>query len=150
MGEHKAHTRLSWRIRPAVLYFSTMRRIKTGKTVRIPESALPMLKDLRAKMEQTSHIGGLKLNTEVRLTDGVVIAWGLALANLTMNPALSLIDRKALVEQINQGDSALAELESDDDTRRAKIEMLIAGASEFSGYDTSAPLRAVPPEGRIS
>ena len=139
---------MSWRIRPAVLYFSTMRRIKTGKTVRIPESALPMLKDLRAKMEQTSHIGGLKLNTEVRLTDGVVIAWGLALANLTMNPALSLIDRKALVEQINhEVIQHLAELESDDDTRRAKIEMLIAGASEFSGYDTSAPLRAVPPEG---
>ena len=135
-----------------MLYFSTMRRIKTGKTVRIPESALPMLKDLRAKMEQTSHIGGLKLNTEVRLTDGVVIAWGLALANLTMNPALSLIDRKALVEQINhEVIQHLAELESDDDdTRRAKIEMLIAGASEFSGYDTSAPLRAVPPEGMTS
>ena len=125
-----------------------MRRIKTGKTVRIPESALPMLKDLRAKMEQTSHIGGLKLNTEVRLTDGVVIAFGLALANLTMNPALSLIDRKALVEQINLVIQHRAELEGcDDDTRHAKIEMLIAGASEFSGYDTSAPLRAATPEG---
>ena len=129
-----------------------MRRIKTGKTVRIPESAIPMLKELRAKMEQTSHIGGLKLNTEVRLSDGVVIGWGLALACLTMNPELSLIDRKALVEQINhEVIQHLAELEGcDDDTRRAKIEMLIAGASEFSGFDTSAPLRAVPPEGRVS
>ena len=108
-----------------------------------------MLKDLRAKMERTSHIGGLKLNPEVRLSDGVVISWGLALANLTMNPALSLIDRKALVQQINhEVVQHLAEFEGcDDDTRRAKIEMLIAGASEFSGYDTSAPLRAVPPEG---
>ena len=126
-----------------------MRRIKTGKTVRIPESAIPMLKELRAKMEQTSHIGGLKLNPEVRLSDGVVISWGLALACLTMNPELSLIDRKALVKLINhEVIEHLAELgDCDDYTRCAKIEMLIAGASEFSGYDTSAPLRAAKTEG---
>ena len=126
-----------------------MPRIKTGKTVRIPESALPMLKDLRTKMEQTTTVGGLKLNLEVRLSDGIVIAWGLALANLTMNPNLSLIDRKALVQRINhEVVQHLAELgDCDDETRRAKIELFIAGASEFSGYDTSAPLRAVPPEG---
>ena len=128
-----------------------MRRIKTGKTVRIPESALPMLKELRAKMEKTSHIGGLKLNAEVRLTDGVVLGWGLALANLTMNPEFSLVNRKALVKQINQAViEHLAELgDCDDDTRRAKIEMLIAGASEFSGYDTTAPLRATKTEGGL-
>ena len=126
-----------------------MRRIKTGKTVRIPESSIPVLKELRAKMEQTSHIGRLKLNPEVRLSDGVVIAFGLVLANLTMTPDLSLINRKALVEQINhEVIQHLAEFGGDDDdTRRAKIEMLIAAASEFSGYDASAPLRAAPPEG---
>ena len=111
-----------------------------------------MLKDLRAKMEQTSHIGRLKLNPEVRLSDGVVIGFGLVLANLTMTPDLSLINRKTLVDQINhEVIQHLAELgDCDDDTRRAKIELLIAGASEFSGYDTSAPLRAAPTEGRSS
>ena len=126
-----------------------MRRIKTGKTVRIPESAIPMLKELRAKMEKTSHIGTLKLNQEARLSDGVVIGFGLVLANLTMTPDLSLINRKTLVDQINhEVIQHLAEFGGDDDdTRRAKIELIIAAASEFSGYDASAPLRAAPSEG---
>ena len=125
------------------------RKKLTGKTCRIPPAAIPLLKDLRAKMERTSHIGGLKLNPEVRLSDGIVIQFGLLLANLTMTPGHSLIDRKALVHQINREIiQHMAELERcDDDTRCAKIEMLIAGASEFSGYDTSAPLRAATPEG---
>ena len=122
-----------------------------GKHVRLPESAIPMLKDLRTKMEKTSHIGGLRLSPEARVSDGVVVAFGLALANLTMTPGHSLIDRKALVQQINREIiEHMAELEScDDDTRCAKIEMLIAGASEFSGYDATAPIRAAKPEGAL-
>ena len=126
-----------------------MRRIKTGKTVRIPESSIPVLKELRAKMEKTSHIGTLKLNQEARLSDGVVIGFGLVLANLTMTQDLSLINRKTLVEQINhEVIQHLAELgDCDDDTRRAKIEMLIAGASEFSAYHPDSPLMAAASQG---
>ena len=39
-------------------------------------------------MEHVSHIGGLKLNPYVTLSDGVVVAFGLFLANLAMSPAL--------------------------------------------------------------
>ena len=93
--------------------------------------------------------GTLKLNQEARLSDGVVIGFGLVLANLTMTQDLSLINRKTLVEQINhEVIQHLAELgDCDDDTRRAKIEMLIAGASEFSAYHPDSPLMAAASQG---
>ena len=57
-----------------------MRQKKTGKTVRIPESSIPLLKDLRAKMEQTISVCGVRVVAVTRPSDGVVLACALSLA----------------------------------------------------------------------
>ena len=104
-----------------------------------------MLRDLRAAMERTTTVAGLRINPVVKLSDGLVIAWGLALANMTMNPKCALIDRTKFLENLDRElVQRLAEFgDCTDDERRARLEMLVAGASEFSAYDPSSPLRAV-------
>ena len=74
-----------------------MKRIKMGKTVRIPDSAVLMMKDLRSKMEKTSSIGGLKLIPEFRLSDGVVIAFALAVALANTSRAKTATSEPILV-----------------------------------------------------
>ena len=103
-----------------------------------------MLRDLRAAMERTTTVAGLRINPVVKLSDGLVIAWGLALANMTMNPKCALIDRTKFLENLDRElVQRLAELgDCTDDERRARLEMLVAGASKFSAYDPSSPLRA--------
>ena len=129
-----------------------MKLKKPGGTVRLAEFALTMVKDLRAMMEHTTHIGGLQLNPIVKLTDGIVVAWALTLANMTMNPKCALINREEFLENLDREFvKHFAELnEATPDERRARFEMLVAANSEFSAYDPSAPLRATTPEGRPS
>ena len=100
-------------------------------------------------MANTSHIGGLRLNHIVKLGDGVVISWALALANMAMNPKCSLIEREAFLENLDRElVKRFAELkEASPDERHAMLELLVAGNSEFSAYDPSAPLRATQPAG---
>ena len=121
-----------------------MTRIKKGKTIRVPLTALPMLKELRAKMEQTTHIGGLRLNPEVTLSDGLVIAWALALANLAMNPRCSIIDRKALEEKLfNDVVKRIPEfVKRSEEEQRALFGLMFSSHCEFSAYDSAGPIKA--------
>ena len=120
------------------------RKRDPGKTIRLSEQALPMLADLREKMESTTHIGGMKLNPIVKLTDALVLAWSLALANMVMTPQISVIDRKEFTQNLNREIvQRRVELENcTDDERLAKLDLIVASHSEFSGYDPSSPLRA--------
>ena len=117
---------------------------KSGGTVRLSDTALAMVRDLRKAMEQATHFNGLRINPIVKLTDGLVVAWGLSLGIMTMNPRCALIDRHKFLETLDRELVLRREELADctDDERRAKLEMIVAGCSEFSGYDTSAPLRA--------
>ena len=130
-----------------------MKRIKRskdkGKTIRVPESALQGIRELREKMEHVSHIGGLKLNPYVKLSDGVVLAWATALANLAMNPRCAIVDAQALKEKLfNDVIKRIPEfVKRSEEEQRALFGLMFANHCEFSAYDTSAPLRAVPPEG---
>ena len=129
-----------------------MKRIKApGKTVRLPPSAAPMLKELRAEMEKTTSICGVRVESVTRLSDGVVLAWALALACTVSKPRLLVIDRevflkrleKTLAERLEAYEAATPE------QKRAQLELLVAASADVSPYDTTAPLRAVPPEGEI-
>ena len=130
-----------------------MKRIKRpkdkGKTIRVPESALPGIRELREKMENVSHIGGLKLNPLVTLSDGVVIAWGLLLGNMAMNPRHAIIDRKAMQDKLfNDVVRRLPEFaKRSEEEQRALFDLMFASHCEFSAYDKDSPLRAATPEG---
>ena len=114
--------------------------------------AIQMVRDLRQKMESTASFAGMQLQHVVKLSDGMVLSWALALANMVMNPRCALIDRTKFLENLDRElVKRFIELnEATDDERRAMLELLVAGSSEFSAFDTSAPLRASPPEGRVS
>ena len=123
-----------------------MTRIKKGKNIRLPESALPMLEDLRDKMKRTTHIGGMLINPIVKLGDGVVIAWALAMTNFIMNPKFSVIERDDFADKLFAHlDPYMTEATADE--KRARINLCVAAASQFSGYDAGDPLRASAPEG---
>lgn len=125
-------------------------RIRKGKAVRLHETSLPMLEALREKMGRTTHVNGMLVNPEIKLGDGLVIGWALALANYLMNPAFSVINRTDFAEKLD-AQLALADLENcTPDQRRARIGLLIAKASESSGYNTSETLRAAKPEGNVT
>ena len=128
------------------------RNKQAGKTVRLPPLALLMIEDLRAKMEAATTVNGIPIKPVGRLNDGVVLSWALALANTTMNPRLLIADREKLHANLDKHiTERLAALDAaTPEQRRAMIEVLVAGSCEFSPYDTSAPLRAVPPEGLVS
>ena len=128
----------------------SMKRIKApGKTVRLPPSAEPMVKDLRAAMEAVSHIGGMKLNPEVRLSDGVVCAWGLALALVAMNPRNAIIDRKEMQEKLFEAVvKHIPEfVKRSEEEQRALFDLLFAGHCEFSAYNPDSPIKAAQSEG---
>ena len=123
-----------------------MKRIKpkSGRTVRLPESALAVLEELRDKMKRTTHIGGMLVNPIVKLGDGVVLSWALAMTNYLMNPRFSVIDREEFADKFDkQLEPHLAELANcTPEERKARIGLLVAAASEGGGYNTSETLRA--------
>ena len=125
-----------------------MKRIKRGKdkgkTIRVPESGLQGIWELREKMEGVSHIGGLRLNPYVTLSDGVVIAWALALANLAMNPNCAIIDRKAMQEKLfNDVVRRIPEfVKRSEEEQRALFSLLFSSHCEFSAYDSDSPIKA--------
>ena len=94
----------------------------------------------------------MKINPVVKLNDGIVISWALALANMVMNPKCALIDREVFLETLDRElvNHFAALNVANQEERRAMLEMLAAACSEFSAFDTSAPLRAQKPEGRPS
>ena len=126
-----------------------MTRIKKGKTIRVPLTALPMLKELREKMQAVSHIGGLRLNPEVTLSDGMVIAWSLALANLAMNPRCAIIDRKAMQKTLfNDVVRRIPEFaKRSEEEQRALFDLMFASHCEFSAYNPDSPIKAAQSEG---
>ena len=126
-----------------------MTRIKKGKNIRLPESALPMLEELRDKMKRTTHIGGMIINPIVKLGDGVVVGWALAMTNFVMNPRFSVIDRDDFADKLfAQLDPYMTEATSDE--KKARINLCVAAASQVSGYAAGDPLRGTTPEGRVS
>ena len=108
-----------------------------------------MLQELREKMESTTHIGGLKLNPILKLTDALVLSFSLALANTAMNPRLIVADREKLIQNLDKHVSErLAALDAaSPEQRRAMLELLVAGSADVSPFDTTAPLRAAKTEG---
>ena len=107
-----------------------------------------MLEELREKMGRTSHIGGMVVNPALKLGDGLVISWALAMTNHLMNPDFSVINRHEFAAKF---DALLAPMlaglaECSDDERRAQIGLLVAAASELGGYGADEPLRAAQME----
>ena len=96
-----------------------MVRIKKGKNVRLPEAALPELEALREKMGRVTHIGGMLVNPPpVKLGDGLVISWALAMTNYLMNPKFSVIDTDNFTDRFfEQLEPNLADLASCTPTR---------------------------------
>ena len=121
-----------------------MTRIKKGKTIRVPLTALPMISELRGKMQLVSHIGSLQLNPEVTLSDGLVIAFGLVLANLAMDPRNAIIDRKAMQEKLfNDVVKHIPEfVKRSEDEQRALFGLMFSSHCEFSAYDNAGPVKA--------
>ena len=100
-------------------------------------------------MEHVSHIGGLKLNPYVTLSDGVVVAFGLFLANLAMNPRCAIIDRQAMQEKLfNEVVKRIPEfVKRSEDEQRALFDLMFGSHCEFSAYDKDSPIKAAQPEG---
>ena len=129
----------------------TMKRIKAkGKTVRLHPSAEPMLKELRAEMEKTISVCGVRVASgQPRPSDSTVLGWALSLACAVSNPRLIVADREKFLKRL--GENLAARREALDaappEQQKAMLEILVAGSCDVSPYDTTAPLRAVPPEG---
>lgn len=123
---------------------------KSTHSVRLPESIFPQIAILRAAMERVKDFGGLRLNPDATLRDSVVLGFAVGIANLAMSGRCAIIDRDKFLETIDREVvRRMPEFaERTDDERRAMLGLIFAGCSEFSPYDTSAPLRATPPEGR--
>ena len=100
-------------------------------------------------MEQVSHIGGLKLNPYVTLSDGVVVAFGLFLANLAMSPSHAIIDRQAMQEKLfNEVVKQIPEfVKRSEEEQRALFDLMFAAHCEFSAYNPDSPIKAAKPEG---
>ena len=130
-----------------------MKRFKAPKknthSVRLPESIFPEIAALRASMERATDFGGLRLNPDATLRDSVVLGFAVGIANLAMSGRCAIIDREKFLETLDREIvRRMPEFaERTDDERRAMLGLIFAGCSEFSSYDTSAPLRAAPPEG---
>ena len=129
-----------------------MKRLNKGKTIRIPESAITPLQELRETMERTSHFGGLRINHVATLNDGAVIAWAIGLTTLVMNPNLTVVDRRDLASKLAAALAPhLADLVScTADEQKTRIGLLVAQLSVIGGYDATEPLRATTPEGNVT
>ena len=125
-----------------------MARIK-DKHIRLPGSALPMLEHLRELMKRTTSINGLVVNPIIKLGDGAVLSFALAMTNYCMNERFSVIDRADFADKLfvhlepHMADGTV-------DEKRARMDLSIAAASQVSGYDAEGPLRATTPEGGVS
>lgn len=129
-----------------------MTRIKKGKNVRVPEIAIPMINVLRASMQRTAHIGGLRINQAITLGDGMVIAFALTMTELLLNPKFALIDRQQFLDTFDReiirrlpefGKRTEAE-------RRALLDLLLSSCCEFTAYDPDTVIKAAPVTGRPS
>ena len=130
-----------------------MKRFKAPKknthSVRLPENIFPEIEALRASMERATDFGGLRLNPDAVLRDSVVLGFAVGIANLAMSGRCAIVDREKFLETLDREVvRRMPEFaERTEDERRATLGLIFAGCSEFSSYDTAAPLRAVPPEG---
>ena len=126
-----------------------MFRAKKGKHVRLPEAALPELESLREKMSRVTHIRGVMVSPVVKLGDGAVISWALAMTNYLMNPKFSVIDTEDFSERFMEKlDTVLADSENcTKDERLTRIRMAVAASSAVGGYNTDDTLRAAATEG---
>ena len=127
-------------------------RLKKGKNVRLPESALPILEELRAKMRKTTHIRGVAVNPDIKLGDGAVCEWALTMSNYLMNPRFSVIDREDFAVLLDKHLGPLLETLAGctDDERRNRLKLCISAASELGPYDATEPLRAAKPDGGVT
>ena len=126
-----------------------MARIKRGKNIRVPEAALHLVEALREKLGRVSHIQGVRVDPIVKLGDGAVIAWALAMTNHLMNPKFSVIDIEDFSERFMEKlDAVLADSENcTKDELVARIRMAVAASSAVGGYNTDDALRGSTPEG---
>ena len=126
-----------------------MARIRTTKNVRIPDVAIIQIQAVRARMLETAHIGGLKLNRADVPSDGTVIAFALTMTELFLKPKYALIDRprflKTLDREIAQRVPEFASRTPEE--RLAFIDLLMSSCCEFSAYSPDSPLMAAPTEG---
>ena len=125
-----------------------MARIK-DKHIRLPASSVPILEEVREKMGRKTHIAGMAINPAIKLGDGLVISWALAMANHLMNPKFSVINREDFAAKFEAalGPMLPSLLLLTDDERREAIALLVAAASKLGGYNEAEGLRATPPEG---
>ena len=96
-----------------------------------------------------SHIQGVRVKPIVKLGDGAVIAWALAMTNHLMNPKFSVIDTEDFSERFMEKlDAVLADSENcTKDELLTRIRMAVAASSAVGGYNTDDTLRAATPEG---
>ena len=101
----------------------------------------------------TSASGGtMRLNPEVPLRDSVVLIFAVSMANLMMTADFALINRRTFLEALDREVvRRMPEFaERTEDERRAMLDLIFAGCCEFAPYNLGSPLRAAPPEGRVS
>ena len=127
-----------------------MAKTRTGKNIRIPEMAITQIQVVRARMMATAHIGGLQLNRADVPSDGMVVAFSLAMTERLMNPKFALIDRPKFLATLDREIAQrVPEFASRTPAERlAFIDLLMASCCEFSAYNPDSPLNAMATEGR--
>ena len=111
-----------------------------------------MLEELREKMKRTTSIGGMLVNPVVKLTDGLVLSWALAMSTHLMDPRFSVIDREEFTEKFFKALAPHLATMADctEDEQQARISLCVVAASQVGGYNTSEALKSEEPQGRIS
>ena len=130
-----------------------MDQTKRGKNIRVPAAALPELESLREKMSRVTSLGGVAVQQpRVKLGDGMVIGWALAMCNFLMNERFSVVDRYDFADKFfDQLEPHLADFaDRTPDEIKAHIRMLAAASAELGGYNTADTLRAAKHEGSVS
>ena len=86
----------------------------------------------------------------VKLGDGAVISWALAMTNYLMNPKFSVIDTEDFSERFMEKlDTVLADSENcTKDERLTRIRMAVAASSAVGGYNTDGHIEGVGIGGR--
>ena len=126
-----------------------MAATKRGKNVRIPHEALAIMERLKEKLTRVTHIGGHAVPPAVKVGDGAVILWSLAMCDFIMNPKFSVVDTEDFAEQfMEKVDAVLADSENcTKDEMLARIRMAVAASSAVGGYNADDTLRAASPGG---
>ena len=120
-----------------------------GKNVLVDESMLPLMERLRQALVRAEIDGG-QVSPDLRDED--VVAFAMRAAQLILTPRYAVVDRDAYARRVDRElVMGMSNFKGWPEPQRlAMLDLILARSAEFSGFHSTSPLMAVPPEGKVS